>query len=62
MPIEGANLETKLLKIKARVKAEILLPWPTELRFETGIFKRVWPPLQPTFNPHSSQFDHYSTS
>ena len=38
-------METKLLEVyKAHVKAEILLPWLTKIRFETSIYKRVWPP------------------
>ena len=39
---EGPILETKLLEVyKAHVKAEILLPWLTKIRFETNIYKCV---------------------
>ena len=31
----------------AHVKARIILPWLTKLRFGTGILERVWPPLKP---------------
>ena len=35
------NLENEL---KWHVEVEILLPWPTDLCFETNVFERVWPP------------------
>ena len=45
-PKKGDQPWNQALQGLAHVKAKILLPWPTNVHFGSGILERVWPPLQ----------------
>ena len=46
---KGPDLETQLLEVRRMSRHEFFLPRLTKLRLNTGVFERVYPPLDHKF-------------